>query len=296
MAEKKQAIQKLSNGAELVVDAESGESIEVTPIMRRTEEMIRSMVHMKVFETAALVGFIQREKLYLAVGCTNFNEYIRDHLPFSRTQVHIFQTISRNLSNFLPEISVIGDDVYAGEHPDGASGLEGLGTKKLYALAQLKSEDIAELVSGRNIVDQDGNTVSLDDIRDMTTRAVTVELKKVKAKYSGDTAILSEKLKKAQSEKKALEAELADKDELISRANELERMYGAGATKVEDKYNLIADAKKYLSMAQQTAVKSALVNTDPAGVQREMAGVIRTMDEYRQRLVEKFGFVVEVVE
>jgi len=250
-------------------------------------ELIDKQWDFSRFATIFLTKRIHDDKIWERLGYSGFREWVESKL-YGKSQAYKDIKIASKIMAVLPQ----GED----RSVHLVDTFAELGKKKMEILVDLSDPDFKELFSENGQITVNGNNFDLQDIRDMSIRAAAAELKKVKSKYSGETAVLNEKLKKALSERKTLEAELTERDEKVARARELERMYGKGASKIEDKYKLIADAKMHISMAQQAAVKSALVNTDPVGVQREMAGLIRTMDEYRQRLVLMFGFVVEAVE
>jgi len=288
-----------NTGALTVFDADKQEWIEISP----KERIIASKLHDKLLEgayfSAILIAKIVNERHYLALGCESAEEYINTMTPYSRSQAYVLLKIGRKFSGFLGgnlQNNLLLNENNAGspesglqvDNPESAeSALNGLGITKLLELTKLEDDDINELLStGKASINN--NQLTLEELKESSAKDVAKRIAEVKKQFSGKIALLSEENKQLKEEKKLLQKD----SEKINTALELEKLYGAPASKLEDKQERVQEATKLLNDFAETLVRSGVTDEDPQVLQQSLVDLIRQVDGVYNRLNDVFGNVI----
>jgi predicted TIM-barrel enzyme len=73
-------------------------------------------------------------------------------------------------------------------------------------------------------------------------------------------------------------------------------MYGAKASKIEDKRRMMESAREHIYKAEQYMVQAGVDETDPDGIQRDMLDLIKRMQFSIEKAKNNYFFLVKELE
>jgi len=291
-------VKSINKNTFLVRDSEDGQTIEVTEAMRKRAWAMHTMLSIRIFETVAILRTIKEERLYLAMHYESFAEYARN-INMSRTQAFIYQTIGEKFEKFLPKITAQDQDVQTlnvtfENNNETGEAIEELGISRLYEIARLDASDVAELFESGAVTNENGDRLTLEEIRAMSVRDTEKSLAAYRKKATRRIAILEEQTKTAKSEKKRLEEDVARLKKKNEELRALERKYGAGASTIEGKNRNLNFAMDCVDTCRQYIVKTRLQEDDPIHLHEKCAAVIRKLDQANKEMIQQYPFLLEL--
>lgn len=280
----------------IVYDAEHDAMVEVT----REQQMLAASLHRQVvigaFITALALKRIRDERLYVALGCHTFDEYTVSMCPFNRAQAYKYLKIAQRFEQLLPnmeELKEIAESKKVNKNSERFVQSTGqMGIEKLYELTRLEDNDLEELTTTGKLSTPDGD-YTLEQMQEQTTREFTRQLKEIQARYSGKLSQLDEENKTLQAEKELLEKQMEQNQEHIQDAREIQKLWGRRASKIEEKREMLNEARKTLAYLQQIVFQINIQDDDPGSLQREMLDLAGAIHETHEKL---FGLYHEFMD
>ncbi len=287
-----------------VFDAETQEWKKISQNEQQLASYMHNQIMAGVYYSAAALTKMLDEKLYIALGCESRDEYIDTMLPYSRRQAYILLAIGRKFSGILGGISQnklisAGSDDGVQERAlnDNMSenteigvherALNELGIKKLYEMTKFEDSEIEELLNtGSTRIN--GNDFSLEEIKEKSAKDLSIKMAQVKKQYSGKISQLQEEISMLKEEKKLL----LKNEEQVKTAVELEKLYGAPASKLEDKKSRLNKSFSLLNDFIETFARCGITTEDPELVQQQAVDLVRQIDSVYTRAQGVIGDVI----
>jgi hypothetical protein len=268
-------------------DAEQDKMISLTRKQIHLAGVLHQQMTFGVFITAVALKRMKDEKLYLALNCQSFNEYLLTMSPIGRVQAYAYVKIAERFQQFLPEIGQEGvregvRDVQSTEH------IEDLGIQKLYELTRLDEVDFNEVIDGK------GN-FSLEEVKEMTVREFREEItkmKKAKDKYLSKSAQLDEENKLLFQENETLKKQVEEADKKIKILKDLETTLGAKATKLAEKRELLERSREALALCERYLFQTGINCDDPADLRKDLSDYIHRIGFTIDNCQREFGEVL----
>jgi hypothetical protein len=279
MSKKKKAVEVM-NRELTVYDGDKESFVTISQQQQSYAAYLHRQVAMGVFITALAIQRMFDEKLYLAMGCSTKEEYADTMLPFGRHQAFRYYKVAQKFKDFLA-FNVAPEQQKENE-------FSGLGIQKLYELTQIEDKDLGNIVKTGKLITKDGSEYTIEDIKDMTTKEFAKTIREVKSKYSGKLSALLEENKLLKAERGLDKQLIESAEEKITHAQELELIYGAGASKLADKKKEIALARDCFNDAWTHLHKANVTSNDPKTLQREVPEILNMVMELHGMAVDRY--------
>jgi len=283
--------QKIQN----VYDAENDNFVKITPEQRKYANYVYEQFKLSTLLNAAAIDKIFTEKLYLALGFESRDDFIANGTDLSRRQAYNLLSIARKFKPYLPELNenkqltenTSSDTLVQTLH---SKTLSELGISKLYELSRLNDEDLKTLIETGGLGEGD-DRIELEEIREMAVRKATIELKKRTASYKQKIDKLSDEKSTLKEEIKLLESENDSLKNKIETAEELEKKFGAPASKIEHKKRYLREAEDILETLRTTLVKANIMADDIPSLTNQYDFILRSLDELHVNLLANYGYI-----
>ena len=135
----------------------------------------------------------------------------------------------------------------------------------------------------------DGEAIDIEDV--LTSRILDKETKgeKERKKLRKENQRLREKVKSAEAERDSYA-------EKLKRLDEIDKLYGPGAERIEAKRNYLKDIQKEVDFLDGVIGKINVQPKDPISLQRDLADLIKRMSKMHSRAADIYDFVMEAIE
>ena len=278
---------KIESHALNVFDDEKNEWVEISQDTQKYAGFVHQQTIVGSLITAMAIKKIKDDKLYLALGCGNFEEYVSTMLPIGRRTAYNYLKIGNKMELAFPKQLEEGkDDVQLNAHK-----IEGLNITNLLELTALEDKDFKKLLNDGKI-EINGENFDIEDFKDMTARQTASEIKKTKSKYSNKVDTLSESVKMLKDEKKTLENRIDENEQTVKAAQEKEKLYGAAASNYEHKQSLLNDAKESLYQFEKLLSNADVKTEDSANLQKEFVDLVKRISEVHETFCTNFEDVI----
>lgn len=289
---------------EIIISDETDKPVVVDPKLRSLGFALHSRIEAAVLVTAMALKKIRDDKLYHHMGFSSFREYCEE-LPFSHPNAKKYLQIGDHLGGILPEIAIEQNDqgLLASntgdfEQNETVQQLSALGLRKLRALVSIDNVSFKDLPSKGEIKLENGEVLTLEEIREETAAELDRKVAAVKKKLRDQLRTAEEKAALAESERDALSKQIEDLQKQNADIKVLEERFGNLGTTFEV-------AKRKLTRIHELCVQLSgeikLVRV-PEDIQRMLAkdimnvvSVIRVcaddMELNHLTALEEFGFI-----
>jgi len=273
----------------MVFDDHSGKTVEVTQAMQQSAWTEHNRINGCILQIMASLSKIKEERLYLALGFTNFVEYCKS-VGFGKTGGYQ----NAFAGGKMAALGIGPGNDFSAHAENGTADsdfsahaekqLEALGARKIYEVMRLAQDQIKQLLTGGEITAATGEKISLEDIRNKsaaeTSRAVSQLVKSKKdnqvGKLKADNALLN-------AEKKALMDQIKSMEKEVTAARTLEDKYGPTDTRLKDKLARLGQAQEHLGGFYRAINKAGVNPEDPADVLDIFSALVgsleRTLEE-----------------
>lgn len=277
-----------------VLDLETDKWIDIEPEKQRQARNLVDVVQKSVFVTAMALKEIWDKKLYLHLGYTSKQEFVFNELPFSMRQARRYVAIGNKWAPFALE-NTTPVSHSEGENRTPVSDLEGMGIKRLYELARLEDDDFKALAEGGTIQTENG-PVDIEAIKEMGQKEFMGTLGDIKKKYSGKLAQAQEDLALLKAEQKDGRKRLDELESRLANAEELEKLYGSKANKLEDKKKTLQLCIEYFDRARELAFKIEPTVDDPETFLEDFADLFQKADAFNKDLRARHTEVADKIQ
>lgn len=279
-----------------IFDREKKRYITIDTEQQQFAAMVHQQVLLGVFVSAIALKKIIDDKLFLALGCETQEEYFESMTPYSSRQGYRLLTIARKFDSVYGalgsnEIKQISEGKVTpvshgkgSKHVINAEKLGELGIRKLYELAKFEDEELKELIK-KGKAKINGEDISLDEIKDMTARELTKQVKEVKDKYMAKLSKVTEENKLLKEEKKSLNSKIEQMQEDVEEADQLARQFGPAASRLKEKKQYVIKAEELLNEFRHTLFRCGVSEDDPEELQKQLVSIIRKIDETHKNAI-----------
>ena len=267
-----------------------GDYVQVSREMMERARLAESLINRLDLIRAFVIKMVHDENLWIAMGCSSFKDYCERKLPFGRTKAYQHLKIANHYLPKFDEFQTNGKiDVQkmnnlfvsrTDDRPSSESKPDILSLSLPTLLASIDDADFEEM-------ETDSETETANVAREMIDFK-----KKSAAKY----AKLDEECKQMKAELELARNDRQDALEAARDAEEIQSMYGAKASKIEDKRRMMESAREHIYKAEQYMVQAGVDETDPDGIQRDMLDLIKRMQFSIEKAKNNYFFLVKELE
>lgn len=277
----------------LVRDAETGDWVTVTPEMQARAASARRHIEMATLVKAVALKAVADERLYLADGCSSFKDWVHVVLGTSYASAKDYVRIGRRVAPLMPALG--SGDGLSGEVPQLAGGqsigldservesVSSLGLVKLSQLTRLDEARFADVVE-RGVVTLDGETFTLEELQEMSSRELA-------SRVRDETAALKDKLQELRAEADTLRAEkaalLQEKDAAsaeLADARELEAELRPRALSIAAKREAITTLREETDRLNERLIALGVTPDDPTTLQEDCVHLIAKLEGMVERV------------
>jgi len=304
--------------AMMVFDDESQAVVKVTKEMQDRAWAAHENLKSGILQVAKSLFQIKSEKLYLALGFNSFQDYFINagfgktnayrHLAigqvFSLTAGKNVPTVGHENETFprgnaegetfprgnaegetFPRGNAEGENVPTWD-PDNLDELQSLGVHKLYDITRFTREQINELLAGGTIFGLNGDSLNLEELRQMSAADAGKKIsemmkKKDKEKIStlkGDVALLKE-------EKRALLQRIKNLENEMDHAKQLREKYEPIDRSIQAKTAALRQASKDFASFLRNMNGVQIEANDPADLIELFKTLVGSIETYIERNV-----------
>ncbi len=278
-----------------VFDADSGETVAVSPEMRNLAFGLQRVLNSTALVTGLIVKQISDQKLYLAFDCSSFKEYAETVFGYGYSAAKRYLKIGNHYGPFLPDFDIKGDTYPLLESKEVAE-LSSLGYSKLYELTKMEEADFSEVMTEGKLIMPDGSTYTMDEMREMSARDVIEEVRKVRAPLQKEVRKYKEDALTAQAERDQYKSQLEKNKKLIERADELEKLYGEEAVRIGEIEENIRKADSYLRECEKYFNRIVIDDEDPESVKEQTLSLIRRATRIITSAYQNYDWITETAE
>mgnify|MGYP007123664439 FL=1 len=279
-----------------VFDSDTQKWVEITHEQQRLAYYVEQQISAGVFISAVALKKIRDEKLYLARGAQNFEEYIT-MLPFGRSTAFNYLKVADRFENVLPaqlsdgkvhDMDFKDEKVHDMDfESDETSPIGGFSYQKLLELAKLDDNELKSLLEDGKVTINDSE-ISLEDIKDMSAREASQAIKLIKVKYQEKVDTLSEEVKMLKNEKSALLDTIEANSDKVLSAEEKEKLWGGKASMYDHKLDLLSDADETLNRFKRLMGNANVNIEDAENLQKKFVDLIKSVGEAHEYLMDSF--------
>ena len=257
-----------SKGTMLVMDEESGKWHEVTPERKsRARMLINEYQNAWIKQCLALNELIGEERLYLDAGFSNVSDLL-DFLNLERRSAEHKRKVGAYLSS-------LGNNKLL----DSA---QEIGYTKLRTLTQkISMEEFKRFIDENRLAVPEGTTLTVEEIKEMTVRELSVEFKRREKEASVKMQRLKAETEVAKSEVKVISARekkmQRDMEKLQKELNMYKQKHGPKVSGLKEKMELLEEVH---------TVETHLFN---------LINRVEIEEDDPPELLEKFAFVTNLI-
>lgn len=299
-------------GNEVVLNGDTGEMVSISPEQRSRANALHGRVLLGVYYSAMALKQVCDEKLFLALGYGTQTEYLSTALPFGRSQAFKYLKVAEkfeNVFNLLPSnnlpAGLLSDgsdsplewtnEANTDDKGDVAAKFQQLGVQKLYELTSMDDDDLLTLVREGKVSTENG-TISFEELQDLTAKQLALEVKKVSGKFQDKIKHLNSRIAVLEEENKLLASEAKTQAEKIAYAEDIEKKYGAIASKTEDKRKHLTEASNHLYDCRELILRCGISTDDVMSLQNELVVFVNIIRDLHTTIAEMYGEVILNVE
>lgn len=294
---------KARQGIVQVYDAENDRLYESTPERQRWANDVQSAILFGTFISAMKLAEMMNNRLYLDLGFISRDDYIENGFPLGRRQAYKLLNIARRYTEALPDLErkMLSEKVQS-TAPDGSVqstalfDLHSLGIEKLYELSRIPDDDLfQQAVEGGTLTTADGRQLTLDDIREMSSRQFAKEIKELRDKFQGRLHSAEEENRKLKSEMATIKREAAKAAERFKHLQMVEEKFGGAANKLDDKKKMLENAYEYLNLFNRCMEAANLEEEEPEELVRLAQMIIQAEQTYTARIITRYRPIIHDV-
>ncbi len=271
-----------------VYDLELEKFVTVSPETQRTAGYVHQQILAGSLITAMALKKIKDDKLFLGLGCQSFEEYINSMLPFGRSTAFNYLKVANKLESVFPnQLDSADPKVQTFGHEVQPAGLD---FRTLLELTKFDDDGFKNLLKD-GMAEINGETITLDEIKDMTARETAKAVKNIKEKYSHKVDKQAAQIDLLISEKQALQDTIEANSDMVAAAEEKEKLYGAKASTYENKLRLLNDAEKSLADLQKLVVNANIDTEDSTNLQKKLVGLLKSISNTHTNFMSNYQSV-----
>jgi len=292
-----------------VYDADNDCIHESTPERQRWANEVQGAILFGTFISAMKLAEMMNNRLYLDLGFISRDDYIENGFPLGRAQAYKMLRISKRYMEALPDLerkmltSKVHSSGLSGEEHDiekvHSSGLfqwDSIGVTKLYELSRLPDDDLfQQAVENGSLTTADGRQLTLEDIREMSSRQFAKEIKELRDKFQGRLHSAEEENRKLKSEMATIKREAAKAAERFKHLQMVEEKFGGAANKLEDKKKMLENAYEYLNLFNRCMDAANLEEEEPEELVRLAQMIVQAEQTYTARIITRYRPIIHDV-
>ena len=290
VVKKEQSDPKVAN----VFDAENNVWVKITPEERKYANIIVEKYKGAHLYSAAALKRIKDEGLYLSLNYENMKEFCEIELKISLRTAQKQIMVANKFAPYLPELGTreqLTDDTSSNALENtNTHSFSQMSISQLYELSKLTPEEIKQ-ISQTGEIGEGEDALELDEWREMEVRKATIELRKRTSSYKQKIDKLSDEKSTLKEEIKLLESENDSLKNKIETAEELEKKFGAPASKIEHKKRYLREAEDILETLRTTLVKANIFSDDIPSLTNQYDFILRSLDELHENLLSNYGYI-----
>lgn len=256
-----------------------------------------------------------KEKYYKVEGYSNEIEFFRERAGLSQRQGQKYKKIGNKFLEMFPleienvqltEQNQLPKNVHSSAQNalpismdnnesfnKVASFLNEVGIQKFYEMIRFDI-DIAELANEEMVTLQNGDTISIEEIKLQSAKQLSLQLndaqsdlENLNAQIKSERAIHDEKLKLMRAENDHLKNKIED-------AKELEKLYGPKGGKFTDKKQRLDDAYEYFDLFRQNIAQADIKAGDAETLLERFSTLLTLFRSEAQRFSTEYAQLLEV--
>lgn len=288
------AIEKVEYKPIMVWLDDVNDYVEVSPERQERALSALKLLHHIELVKAFVIKMIHDEKLYAGLGCSSFRDFCERKLSFGKTKAYKYLKIA---NAFLPRFKgILVDGKISSEKLNNLSRVSS--TEDKLSSTEDKTDNDEYILLGmpfRDLV-RSAEEIDFEEIDREGTGKLAEQLHKIKDKSASKISQLTEELKTVKSERDIYKNDLIAFKGRIEHAEELERLYGARASKLEEKRICMDKAREHLAMADQYFHQINIAEDDPDALQKDVVDLCRRFNSSFIKSKNAYTFLWDLIE
>lgn len=283
-----------------VYDADNDVYIESTPERQRWANEVQGAILFGTFISAIKLTEMINNRLYLDLGFISRDDYLENGFPLGRTQAFKLKKIATRFIEAMPDFQknvfqlAEGENVQSTEQ-NPLKQLSMIGTEKLYELTRIDDDLFQNTIDAGTLKTADGRELTIDDIREMTSRQFATEIKELRGKFQNRLHVAEEENRTLRSEMASIRREFAKDAEKYERLKLVEEKYAGPANKLDDKKDNLLRAQEHLESFNRLMEAANIAEDDPEELIRLLQMIVKAEQTYTARIFTRYRQIIHDV-
>ena len=271
---------------------------------RRRASFLLQQTRVATLVQAVAIARLHEEGLHEELGYDTWKEFCDVELDMSAAHVRKLRTIASRFEGLLPESWTDEKKLLAAPEPadtpenerstSNASSLAALGVEKLYQLATLDEADVSEVVTEGVVTLPNGQTRTLDELRQQTVKAMGKDFREQKKLLKERAQVVEAERDKAIAERDALRAAHERAEETYETGKALERRWSLEQVGFEQQKKTITEAHDAFREFRRLAAKVDVSPDSDEELRRRLWQMLQDARDLVDRLHVEYQDVVAV--
>lgn len=281
-----------------IYDAENDVMYESTPERQRWANEVQGAILFGTFISSIKLAEMLNNRLYLDLGFISKDDYLENGFPLGRSQAYKMYRIANRFTESLPDLQrqiLQMEENSESVHSSGQNPLKQwdmIGITKLYELTRIEDDMFQSTIDSGTLKTADGRELSIDDIREMTSRQFAEEIKELRGKFQNRLHSAEEENRTLKSEMATIRREFAKDAEKYERLKLVEEKFAGAANKLDEKKEFLEKAYEYLNKFNHLMEAANLEEGDPEELIRLAQMIIQAEQTYTVRIFTRYRAII----